>query len=74
MGFDEDGVGRAGPRAQLAADALFQAVGVTVELVAPVETNGPSKGYCSVTVGRKNDVIVTPYPATGAKNSLTGPR
>src|SRR6478609_879439 len=32
-----DGVGRAGPRAQLAADALLQAVGPAVELMAAVE-------------------------------------
>src|SRR5690606_31382479 len=31
-----DGVGGAGPRAQLAADALLEAVGVTVELVTAV--------------------------------------
>ena len=35
--LDEDRVRGAGPRAQLAADALLQAVGVPVELVAAVE-------------------------------------
>ena len=34
--LDVDGVGRTGPGAQLAADALLQAVVVAVELVAPV--------------------------------------
>src|SRR5581483_12192892 len=35
--LDVDGVRRAGPRAQLAADALLQAVRMPVELVAAVE-------------------------------------
>ena len=38
--FDVDRVGRAGPGAQLAADALLQPVGVPVELVAAVEAAG----------------------------------
>src|SRR5262252_2267772 len=39
--FHVDGVGRAGPRAQLAADALLQAVRPAVELVTAVE---PGRG------------------------------
>ena len=50
--LDEDGVGRAGPRAQLAPDALLEAVRVAVELVPTVVAGwpGPAPGYCSVTV------------------------
>ena len=49
--LDVDGVGRAGPRAQLAADALLQAVGVAVELVASVVARRGRPGLLRVLLG-----------------------
>ena len=49
--LDEDRVGRAGPGAQLAADALLEPVGVAVELVAPVEAGSRGARLLGVLLG-----------------------
>ncbi len=50
-GFDEDRVGGARPGAQLAADALFEAVVVAVELVTSVEARHDARGFARVLLG-----------------------
>src|SRR4051794_38058876 len=50
--LDEDRVGRAGPRAQLAADALLEAVRVAVELVTTVEAGRRGARLLGVLLGR----------------------
>src|SRR5581483_12001562 len=51
--FDIDGVGRARPGAQLAADALLQAVFVAVELVAAVIARRHRAGILRVFLGER---------------------
>ena len=66
--LDVDRVGRAGPGAQLAADALLQAVGVAVELVPAVEARRRRPAVPPGTSPSdllEHGVKVTPKPATG---------
>ncbi len=73
--LDVDRVGRAGPGAQLAADALLQPVGPAVELVVAVEPGRGRLFHLGVLDGV--DLLehlrkVTPNPLIGLRKSSTG--